>query len=347
MRRAAFILCLVLCSALITGCLQVNSSPTFTLENGDTVRGNLLLFSSNAVLEENSQVTGSVWLPRANLRVDGNVGGDIFVLIGSVDLGASAAVNGDVMVVSGSIQLSPEARTGGQVGYGVTPGFIADLVVWLCLLPVALTGLFLFLITLGLYRGRRPEVRAEGGERRPTYRRAPGILAGAVLVLLGGLLLLNNILGFLVLNLTWPWLIVFAGALCLLLAASGRGVLSFLAIPASILVLLGLTFLYQSTFDHYESWAYAWALVGITGTGLGIWLMGLLNDEGRLMNAGTSLAALGLVIFVVAAFFFEQVLNISGQAGDPGTAVFWPVALILLGFLLLLAQFARSQGTRV
>lgn len=347
MRRIGFILCLLLCSMLTAGCLQVNSSPTFTLESGETVQGNLLLFSSNAILDENSRVTGSVWLPRANLTVGGDVGGDIFVLIGNVDLGPSAAVNGDVMVVSGSIQLAPEARTGGQVGYGVTPGFLTDLVVWLCVLPVALTGLFLFLVTVGLYRGRRSGARAEGGARRPARQKAPGIAAGAVLVLLGGLLLLNNILGVLTLNLTWPWLVVLAGGVCLLLATSGRGVLTFLAIPASILVLLGLTFLYQTTYDHFESWTYAWALVGITGTGLGIWLMGVLNDESNLRNAGTSLAALGLVIFVIAAIFFEQVLNISGQAGDRGAAIFWPAALILLGIVLLLVQLARSQGTRV
>ena len=48
------------------------------------------------------------------------------------------------------------------------------------------------------------------------------------------------------------------------------------AIAGSIVTTVGSVLLYQQTTGHWESWAYAWALVGPGAAGLGMLVYGLL-----------------------------------------------------------------------
>jgi hypothetical protein len=125
-------------------------------------------------------------------------------------------------------------------------------------------------------------------------RQHGGAGLGLVLVLLGGLFLLQQLTGFNVWRWSWPLLVVAAGAALFVGMVLGGKSAAGLAIPASITAMTGLILLVQSTFDAWQTWAYAWALIVPTAAGLGTWLMGWWADQpaarqaGRRMTEGTS-----------------------------------------------------------
>ena len=75
--------------------------------------------------------------------------------------------------------------------------------------------------------------------------------------------------------------------------------------------MVGVILLYQSTADHFESWAYSWALVFPTSTGLGRMVYGSLKGREEMVVTGGRSALIGAVLFVVGAFFFELVVGVS------------------------------------
>jgi hypothetical protein len=95
----------------------------YTLQSGDTLRGNLWIMGGNAALQQGSRVTGDVMLLGGNLNVDGEVSGNINVMGGNVDLRNQAVVRGDLNIVGGSYNRSPNARIEGNVNTGPTGPF--------------------------------------------------------------------------------------------------------------------------------------------------------------------------------------------------------------------------------
>jgi hypothetical protein len=87
----------------------------YTLENGDSLDGNLWVFGGNATLEEGSTVQGNVLVFGGNLVADGTIEGDISITGGSVMLGSTAVVQGDVNVTGGSLDRDSGARVDGSV----------------------------------------------------------------------------------------------------------------------------------------------------------------------------------------------------------------------------------------
>jgi NhaP-type Na+/H+ and K+/H+ antiporter len=89
---------------------------------------------------------------------------------------------------------------------------------------------------------------------------------------------------------------------------------------------------------RWESWAYAWALVGPTASGVGSFLGGLRTGNPRLREAGMWQIAVGLALFAGFYLFFEQVIGLSG---DPLPLPEWvmPAVLIGIGVLVLLRGF--------
>jgi hypothetical protein len=102
--------------------------------------------------------------------------------------------------------------------------------------------------------------------------------------------------------------------------------------------MVGVILLYQNTAEHFESWAYAWALVFPTSIGLGQMAYGSLKGREEMVTTGRRLALLGSVLFLVGAFFFELVVGISGL-GLGLDRFGWPVLLVILGMLLLVGGF--------
>ncbi len=98
--------------------------------------------------------------------------------------------------------------------------------------------------------------------------------------------------------------------------------------------MVGLVLLYQNATDHWESWAYAWALVGPGGSGIGMLLYGTRSGDAKMARHGffTILTAIGL--FAAGLVFFEGILGISGERLPlPKWAL--PVAVIVIGVLVL------------
>jgi len=104
----------------------------------------------------------------------------------------------------------------------------------------------------------------------------------------------------------------------------------------------GVVLLYQSSADHFESWAYAWALVFPTSIGLGQMIYGSLKERKEMVVTGGRSALIGVVLFLVGAFFFELVVGITGFGfGLDGFG--WPLGLVIVGILLLVGELLHRR----
>lgn len=170
------------------------------------------------------------------------------------------------------------------------------------------------------------------GTIHPSPGRTGSILVGVVLIGLGVLFLAINFLSItLNVNLVarlWPT-IFFIGALVFyvpaLVASENRRELAGLFVPGTILLTLGLIFLYNTFTGDWGSWAYAWTLIP-AGVGLGIALGAVFGGWGR--NAtmtGLVMAAISVGVFAFFASLFGGFL----------LKVLGPILIILIGLLLL------------
>lgn len=175
--------------------------------------------------------------------------------------------------------------------------------------------------------------------------RSLGVLAAGVgLILVGALFLLGQIFHFNVGANLWPFFIIVPGLLFFLgMALVGKGG-GPLAVPGSVITMVGMLLLYQSFTDHWSSWAYAWALVAPTSVGIGIAIAGLWGNDPKAVRAGTNMAVVGLVLFVIFGVFFELILNISGLRSGLLGQLMLPLALIVAGAVVLVAALrGRKQ----
>ena len=104
--------------------------------------------------------------------------------------------------------------------------------------------------------------------------------------------------------------------------------------------------LYQNTADHFESWAYTWALVFPTSTGLGQMIYGSLKGMKEMVVTGRRSALVGVVLFILGAGFFELVIGISGLGIGLGRFR-WPLGLVILGTLLLVEGCCTGAGNLI
>jgi uncharacterized membrane protein YhaH (DUF805 family) len=156
---------------------------------------------------------------------------------------------------------------------------------------------------------------------------------GGILIVLGIIFFAGEQLNIDISAATWPLYVIVPGlAMVTLGLTQRRG--SGLTIAGSVVTIVGLVLLYQNATDHWESWAYAWALVGPGGTGLGKLLYGTRSRDARMARDGfwTVLTAVGL--FAVGLVFFEGIIGISGER-LPLPQWVLPVAVIIIGVLVL------------
>lgn len=166
MKRRHALIILILFALLTTGCVaRVVTSGSYTLRSGETLRGDLLVFSGMARLEEDSRVTGSVIMTSGTLDVNtgAQIDGNVVMTSGDIYLEPRAIVHGDVIGTSGRVHQMEGARIEGQVSTGVSSfslngGFIAELIGIYCILPVlVIVAIFFILISFW----RRPPVATE------------------------------------------------------------------------------------------------------------------------------------------------------------------------------------------
>lgn len=174
---------------------------------------------------------------------------------------------------------------------------------------------------------------------------SPGAaVLGGILIVLGLIFFAGNQLNIDIGEATWPFYVIAPGVALVTLGLTQRHG-SGLTIFGSIVTMVGLVLLYQNATDHWESWAYAWALVGPGGSGIGMLLYGTRSGDRKMARDGfwTILVAAGL--FGAGLLFFEGILGISGDRLPlPQWAL--PVAVIGIGVLVLVRglTFREHRG---
>jgi hypothetical protein len=195
--------------------------------------------------------------------------------------------------------------------------------------------------------GRQPEREAivdnSGGRR---WRGGETALGG-LLLLLGVLVLLGQALDLDLGRVGWPVFVIVPGLglLGLGLAATGR-LGEVLAMVGGVVTVTGLVLLVQNATDRFETWAYAWTLVLLGGTGIGRLLVGVVRGRSDLVAGGGWLLGAGLAGFLVLAVFFEVVIGIGGHRSGAAGRYTLAALLILAGLVLLGRRLLVASGTR-
>ncbi len=170
------------------------------------------------------------------------------------------------------------------------------------------------------------------------------LYTGVLLIMLGGIFMaaqwgevLLSPLGLRIgWRTVWPWLILFAGAAFLLPIGiwwEDRAKLAGLAIPGTIIITNGLILSYQNLTGNWRSWSYLWALEPVS-VGVGLMLLYLLrNRPAGLLVAAAIVGGIGVIFFVIFASAFGGILRLLA-----------PIALILMGLLIILGGLTRRPG---
>src|ERR1700674_964633 len=179
--------------------------------------------------------------------------------------------------------------------------------------------------------------------QRPRRGRRQSTVVGGLFVLIGAILLAGQFVHVDIGHYGWPFFVIVPGLVILFVALTASGAVSEgLAILGSIITVTGLILLFQDATDHYESWAYAWALVFPGAIGLGMILYGLTARRPGNLRAGTRLVGIALVLVLLGAAFFEGVIGIGGYQFDHNAGVVLGAIIIALGAVMLVLNLTSS-----
>jgi hypothetical protein len=175
---------------------------------------------------------------------------------------------------------------------------------------------------------------------------APAIGLGVALLLIGVLLFVGQLLDVGIDDVGWPAIVIGIGVVILVLGLFVNREQG-MVIGGTVVTTVGLVLLYQNTTGRWETWAYAWALVGPAASGLGMVLWGIRTADPAEIRNGTWALLGGLAIFVIGFLFFEGVIGISGEPlGLPEWLL--PVVVIAIGVVVLargIFERRDPQGT--
>lgn len=168
------------------------------------------------------------------------------------------------------------------------------------------------------------------------------VYLGIVLILTGGLFLADLFLPMPVMKIYWPLLVVLFGLTFIvgMLSAKRRG--AGLAIPGTLIVVIGLLLFVQNLFDLWITWTYAWALL-IVAIGLGMGIMNAYLKRDTIRRVAGLMIGLGLTLFVGFGVLFELIFQIRGA--DLYSGIFLGGGLVLLGLFIVFSKalFGRRQ----
>lgn len=191
---------------------------------------------------------------------------------------------------------------------------------------------------------REPATSPAPAGQRLWRPRRPSTILGGLLILVGALLLIGQFANVDIGRYGWPFFVIVPGLLIIFLALTARGAVGEgLAIAGAITTVSGLILLYQNSTDHFESWAYAWALVFPAAVGAGMILYGLSSGRPANVRAGTRLLAIGGVLFLLGAAFFEGVIGIGGYQFGHSAGVALGALIIFLGGVMLLLNLTSGR----
>ncbi len=186
------------------------------------------------------------------------------------------------------------------------------------------------------------------GIERSEHRDRGPLAVGLVLIAVGVAFLAGQVLEIDVGHYGWPMFVIVPGLAVLVsaLLLEGPAGVGF-AIFGSITTMTGLVLLYQNATNHWESWAYAWALVAPGSVGVGMLLEGLVHGDRGLVDAGLTTGTVGLALFLVFGLLFEDVIGIGGNAPLALRDVILPGGVILLGVAIVaVGLLSSSRGRR-
>ena len=138
----------------------------------------------------------------------------------------------------------------------------------------------------------------------------------------------------------WPLFVIVPGLVLLaasLVPAPPKGI--GFAMAGAIVTTVGALLLYQSRTGHWESWAYAWALIPL-GAGSALILYGLLARERGMVTTGLTMAGIAAALFLAGAWFFEGVF--AGERRPTDVGAWWPIGVIVLGGVIVLRAVLLS-----
>jgi hypothetical protein len=174
--------------------------------------------------------------------------------------------------------------------------------------------------------------------------RRSSVVLGIILIVVGVLFFVDRVTELDIGRFGWPLFVIVPGILLLVagLATTGSEG-SGLAIAGGITTVVGGILAVQNATGLWATWAYAWALVGPGGSGLGLVLFGLVR--GRRDQLSTGLRSIGVALALFAGFglFFEGIIGLSGEPFLLDSDLL-PVALIAVGVAVL--GWSLLQGRR-
>lgn len=164
-----------------------------------------------------------------------------------------------------------------------------------------------------------------------TREAPPGVVLGAILIVIG--------LGFLALRYldvfagqdAWPWAIVGLGAVLFVvgLIVGNAG----LVIGGSVVATIGGILAWQNTTGLWATWAWIWTLIPVA-SGVGSFIGGVRTGDRQMRDSALWQILIGLALLAVFFLFFEQFVGLSGgEVPVPEWAM--PVVLVGLGVLIL------------
>lgn len=162
----------------------------------------------------------------------------------------------------------------------------------------------------------------------PTGRSAIGV----ILVALGILFLIAQFVGLNIWSVGWPLPIIGLGLFFFLGMFLGGRSAGSLAIPGSVVTMVGLILLFQNMFGYWETWSYAWTLIFVA-IGVGIYVKGLWEEKAEDRRMGMRIAGIGAVFFLIFGTFFEVGFG-AGGFGRAGGMI-WALLLVGVGIYLL------------
>jgi hypothetical protein len=143
----------------------------------------------------------------------------------------------------------------------------------------------------------------------------------------------------------WPLLVIVPGLILIgsaIVPAPPNGV--GLAIGGAIVTTVGLLLSYQQASGHWESWAYAWALLP-TAAGVALTIYGSATRREALASVGLRLAGIGALMFAIGLWYFETVFDTGRVPFD--LATWWPVIPLVVGLVLTARAFIPSGDSGV
>jgi hypothetical protein len=172
--------------------------------------------------------------------------------------------------------------------------------------------------------------------------RSSGLIFGAILVLVGVVLLAGQLFDLGLGDLGWPFIIVAVGAVILVIGlVTARD--SGMVVGGTVTTTVGLVLAFQNATGLWATWAYAWALVGPAASGLGLVLHGVRVGNASDVRNGTWGMLGGLALFAVGFLFFEGIIGLSGDR-LPVPDWLLPAAVIGIGVVILgRALMQRSE----